>query len=291
MTQDRPITVEAWLQEPWRIAGGALGREYGDCKQRARQRSKPPDRRRRVQELFARAVSQQDQENAAWVLDNFRLIAGAERAVREFSGALPDYPVVIDAQGRETARVCVVARGYLATSSYTFREEDLAGFIDGYQCVAGFTMSEIWALELAIQMELIDRLTESAPGDWPSILTCLRKVAETVWKDVFEIASSVNRVLMREQSGVFPRMDAESRDRYRRVVGELARRSGMTETGIAESASELSQKAPAGDFDGAGDVDLAGAAAGLGQRRAAAGSLGVFLCIFGLAEPAPARRP
>jgi len=247
MTQDRPITVEAWLQEPWRIAGGALGREYGDCKQRARQRSKPPDRRRRVQELFARAVSQQDQENAAWVLDNFRLIAGAERAVREFSGALPDYPVVIDAQGRETARVCVVARGYLATSSYTFREEDLAGFIDGYQCVAGFTMSEIWALELAIQMELIDRLTESAPGDWPSILTCLRKVAETVWKDVFEIASSVNRVLMREQSGVFPRMDAESRDRYRRVVGELARRSGMTETGIAESALELSQKAPAGD--------------------------------------------
>jgi hypothetical protein len=247
MIQDKRITVETWCQEPWRIAGGALGHEYGDWRRRSRKRAKPPNRRRRVQELFARAALERDRENAAWVLDNFRLIAGAEKSVREFAASLADYPVVIDAQGRETPRVCVVARGYLATSAYTFNEEHLPEFIDGYQCAADFRMDEIWALQLALQMELIDRLTEAEPDDWPVIVTCLRKVGDTVWKDVFDAASAVNRVLMRDPAGVFPRMDSESRDGYRKALAAMADRSGMTETEVAESTVELAQQAAAGD--------------------------------------------
>ena len=57
----------------------------------------------------------------------------------------------------------------------------------------------------------------------------------------------MNRVLMREPAGVFPRMDAESRDRSRKVVAELGRHCSMTETEVAESALELSQQAAAGD--------------------------------------------
>jgi cyclic beta-1,2-glucan synthetase len=247
MIQEKPITVETWLQEPWRIAGGALGQEYRESRPHGRNLAAPPNRRRKMQELIARAASLADRENAAWVLDNFRLIFGAEKEVRQFARSLRDYPVVIDSQGNETLRVCVVARGYLATSSYTFNEQDFAAFIDGYHCAADLQMQEIWALKLALEIELIDRLTEALPGEWPGLLTTLRKIGDAIWRDVFEIASSVHRVLMRDPSGVFARMDYESRDRYRRAVAELGRDAKHTEIQIAEAAIDLSRQAPEGD--------------------------------------------
>jgi len=247
MIQDKPITVETWLQEPWRVAGGALGHEYREWKAHGSKRIAQPDRRQKVQALIQRAASLQDRENAAWVLDNFRLIFSAEREVRKFTRALRDYPVVFDSQGAETPRVCVVARGYLATSSYTFNEQDFAGFIDGYHCAADLEMHEIWALKTALEMELVDRLTEAEPREWPGLLTTLRKIEDAVWKDVFEISSSVNHVLMRDPAGIFARMDYESRDRYRKAVAELAHNGKLTEIQTVEVAIDLCRQAPEGD--------------------------------------------
>jgi len=238
-----PIAAETGLQEQWREAGAALGREYGHTKPRGLARAAPPDRRRRVQELIARAVSEQDKENGAWVLDNFRLILGAEKEVRAFARGLRDFPVLRDAGGRETPRVCVVARGYLLTTGYVFSEADLTAFVCGYQSEAELAMEEIWALKPALELELIDRLTESAPREWPALLSSLRKIGETLWKELFEMASTVNRILIGDPSGFFSRMDYDSRDRYRREIADLAKYSGHAEIETAQAAIDLSQQA------------------------------------------------
>ena len=247
MIQEKPITVETWLQEPWRIAGGALGREYRNSKPRAAHRVRPPNRRRSVLDLIARAESENDHENAAWVLDNFRLIVSAEKGARDFAASLRDYPVVTDAEGRETPRVSVLARGYLATSSYTFQEADLASFIDGFQCAADITMNEIWALKPALELELIDLLTEAGSANWPALVTCLRRIGDTIWKDVFETASGVNRALARDPADVYARMDFDSRDRYCKAVGEIAHHSRRTEIETAEAAIQLCRQGEAAD--------------------------------------------
>jgi cyclic beta-1,2-glucan synthetase len=240
-----PITAETVLPEPWREGGAAIGREYGETKRHGRQRKAPPNRRRRVQELIAKAAAEPDGKNAAWVLDNFRLILGVEKEVREFVAALRDQPVRLDSRGDEIPRVCLVARSYLAASGQTFSEADLAGFVDGYQSAADFSMHEIWALKPALEMELLDRLTESEPGEWPTLLTSLRKIGDTAWRDLFEAASAVNRVLARDPVGVFSRMDYDSRDRYRQVLAELAKHSGLTEMETAEAVIDLCQQAQA----------------------------------------------
>src|ERR1035438_7061963 len=242
MIQD-PITVETQLQQPWREAGAALGREYGDARRRALRREAPPNRRQRVQELIARAVGEPDKENAAWVVDNFRLIFGAEKEVREFAQSLRESPVMVDAQGQETPRVSVVARGYLLTGAYSFNEADLAAFIDGYQSTAELKMEEVWALKPALELALIDRLTDCAPREWTTLVASLRKIGDILWRDLFETASAVNRMLMAEPAGIFARMDYESRDRYRRKLAELAKHSRFTEIETAQAALDLCRKA------------------------------------------------
>jgi cyclic beta-1,2-glucan synthetase len=238
-----PITAETVLPEPWREGGAAVGREYGETKPRGRRRKAQPDRRRRVQELIARAAAGAGGENAAWVLDNFRLILGVEKEVREFAAGLREFPVVLDSRGEETPRVCLVARSYLFTCGQSFSEADLAAFVDGYQTAADLSMNEIWMLKPALEMELLDRLTGDDPVEWPTLLTSLRKIGDTVWKDLFEAASAVHRVLARDPAGVYLRMDYDSRERYRNAIAELAKHSGLTEVETAETVIDLCQQA------------------------------------------------
>src|SRR5580692_6300159 len=96
-----PITAETVLPEPWREGGAAVGREYGATKPHGGRRKAPPNRRRRVEELIARAAAGFGGENAAWVLDNFRLILTTEREVREFAAGLRNFPVLLDSRGEE----------------------------------------------------------------------------------------------------------------------------------------------------------------------------------------------
>jgi hypothetical protein len=118
-------------------------------------------------------------------------------------------------------------------------------FLDGYQDAAALDSSEIWGLKPALQLALLDRLTEGPAAEWPVLVMSLRRIAEIPWKDIFETASHTHRVLERDPAGAYPRMDFASRDLYRNVVGELARHSRLTEAEIAEAALALCQAAQA----------------------------------------------
>jgi hypothetical protein len=182
------------------------------------------------------------QENAAWVLDNFRLIFGVEKEARELAFGLREFRAVTDPSGAETPCVCQLARRYLQASGYSFREQELTAFLEGYQEAAALEMGEIWSLKPALQLELIDRLTEGEASDWPVVLTSLRRIGETVWRDLFEAASHTHHVLARDPSGAYSRMDSDSRDAYRKVLGDMAKHSTLTEPEIAEAAIDLCER-------------------------------------------------
>jgi cyclic beta-1,2-glucan synthetase len=64
----------------------------------------------------------------------------------------------------------------------------------------------------------------------------LRQLALEDWRKIFEKLSRVEQLLRRDPSGVYAKMDFDTRDRYRRAVEELARGSGQSEAQVAQRA-------------------------------------------------------
>jgi cyclic beta-1,2-glucan synthetase len=74
-------------------------------------------------------------------------------------------------------------------------------------------------------------------------VTSLRLLAALDWNEFFEKASLVEAVLRGEPTGVYPRQDFSTRDRYRRAVEKLARGSGRSEIEVARLAVARSRNA------------------------------------------------
>jgi cyclic beta-1,2-glucan synthetase len=76
--------------------------------------------------------------------------------------------------------------------------------------------------------------------------TSLRQLALLDWRQIFEPLSRVEQILRRDPAGVYPHLDFATRDRCRRVVEELARRSGQSEVRVASRAIALATQAGLG---------------------------------------------
>lgn len=70
-------------------------------------------------------------------------------------------------------------------------------------------------------------------------VTSLRLLAALDWNTFFEANSLVEKLLRSEPTGVYARQDFSTRDRYRRVIEHVARRSGAGEQDVARRAIEL----------------------------------------------------
>jgi cellobiose phosphorylase len=77
-------------------------------------------------------------------------------------------------------------------------------------------------------------------------ITSLRTVSRMDWRAVVEAQSGVEAVLRKDPSSFYPLMTFATRDRYRHVVERLARRSGLSETHVAQSAVDLAGAVAAG---------------------------------------------
>jgi cyclic beta-1,2-glucan synthetase len=75
-------------------------------------------------------------------------------------------------------------------------------------------------------------------------VTSLRLLSALDWPMFFEKVSLVERVLRQDPAAIYPRQDFATRDRYRRVVEQLARGSTMLEQDVAARAIELAPGCP-----------------------------------------------
>ncbi len=115
----------------------------------------------------------------------------------------------------------------------------LVGHLDDEE--AAFAPVKSW-LERSLQKSLNDlNLREQNRRTMEQIassnaFTSLRQLDLLDWREVFEQLNRVEQVLRLDPAGVYPDMDFDTRDRCRRAVEELARRSGQSEEQVSQRA-------------------------------------------------------
>ena len=204
-------------------------------------------------------------DRAEWVeclLTNSRLLHSVTSG---FNGALRN--------ARTLAKVSVcgtkpLPRAYLAVRSYlsavedTFKQETFVIFISAIQEQVSFDMDELWVFKPLLQLRLMQRLLQigselghssdrdhlqALSGELVTILESLRALDHANWDRIFAKLSVVDQILRTD--AVYTQMEPASRDSYRRAVAEMARRSPMSETEIAQQAIELTRQTRADSAD------------------------------------------
>jgi cyclic beta-1,2-glucan synthetase len=185
--------------------------------------------------------------DARWLVDNYRLILTAEKETRPLAGSFREFRAGSLGAGAEPEPLpYIIAKAYLGAALDFFSQDGLAAFLEGFEQVRQIDMGELWALKPALQFILIERiaLASSAPAVSLAVLiTSLRAVGESDWKDLFESASVVHSILARDPSGHYSRMDYASRDQYRDIISGLSKRSSLSEPEVAEAAIRLAAAA------------------------------------------------
>ncbi|MCA1584268.1 MAG: glycosyl transferase [Acidobacteria bacterium] len=178
----------------------------------------------------------------AWLSDNARLLTTAERDVREFVDGVARHPAVTSPSLPGVPRVTALAESYLDLVAGQFSDDSFVAFLGGVQESRELLMRELWATKPALMLALLERIVAAANDsrvDLPELVTSVRALAESNWRDVFEATSVVDRALRRDAARAYARMDYESRDLYRTAVSELAEHSRPSEREIAETAVQL----------------------------------------------------
>jgi cyclic beta-1,2-glucan synthetase len=75
----------------------------------------------------------------------------------------------------------------------------------------------------------------------------LRFLGTMEWRDFVENLSCVEKVLVQDPAGTYPRMDFTTRDRYRHAVESIAKKSGLPEERVAETVLTLAGRSQDGD--------------------------------------------
>jgi cyclic beta-1,2-glucan synthetase len=211
-----------------------------------------------------------------WLLDNDYLV---ERAVQQIRKDLPDgfyvrLPRLDGGEEHRLPRILSIAHELLHASRLQLSLAGATQFVTAYQDGAGaLTIGELWALPTLLRIACLEllvtclsRLVPGLPAPAPASLPALPpvglddtdSVARSLanlgvidaisWKDFFTRTSRVGVILAGDPAGVYPHMDFETCDRYRRRVEALAAQSGRSEIQAAESVIEHARRmAPRGD--------------------------------------------
>jgi hypothetical protein len=183
----------------------------------------------------------------SWLIENRRLIAATTKEVQELAGCARQLPAVGSGSSAHVLRVCALADAFLDHVDSRFDEDRFVAFLQGVQKVGDLTLGEIWATRAALQLALLERviatITTGLGVEIPVLISSLRVLADARWKEVFAQVNIVDPVLARDPAKTYDRMDADSRQYYRRAVSELADRSDRSEREIAEAAVALACEA------------------------------------------------
>ncbi|HEX6199889.1 MAG TPA: cellobiose phosphorylase, partial [Thermoanaerobaculia bacterium] len=209
---------------------------------------------------------------AEWLLDNEHVVRDALEQVRVSlpSGYYRRLPVLTSGPWAGMPRAYALARRVLEEAGRPVELEVAEPFLEAYQEVAPLSIGELWALPALLRLAVLGDLSgaaaeatrqeeadaEVAPGEASEVgwaILALRDLATWDWKAFFERTSRVERVLRQDPAGAYPRMSFETRDRYRKAVEMLARRSpDAGEEAVARRAVELAREAAAAGGGGRG---------------------------------------
>ncbi len=214
---------------------------------------------------------------AEWFLDNYYLIRRVARQVEEElpRGFVRHLPHLADGPAKGRPRIDILAQALVARSGILLDITVLHRFVVAYQAVSPLTIAELWALPTLLRAAVLEYLvrflaglrvpvhdndndTHSSehPGDPVSLfgsasfepvvgversIRALRVLDSIDWKVFFQSANRVEAILRTDPAQVYPRMDFETCDSYRKVIESVAWTTGRAEEDVATLAVGLAR--------------------------------------------------
>lgn len=204
-----------------------------------------------------------------WLLDNYYVVEQAFRQIDEdmSESYYRQLPKLATPALRGYPRIFAVAWELVGGCQSQIDLAQVAAFVQSYQQATPLTIGELWALPIMLRIGIVERLTAAvlaitgmevveSPKTFPFLppspkvtddtivansIVSLRLLSVNNWKSFFEEISRVEQTLRGDPAGIYGNMDFDSRNRYRRVIEELARDSNQDEETIAQEAIELAQ--------------------------------------------------
>lgn len=219
---------------------------------------KAADRLSRLEHALYRLKSPQPSDDLVWLYDNLRLVRTDIQDLHDATKILAKLPLVRSGSEEQVPRCIVLARAMLAATRNRLTEPAVVLFIEAVQTIEPLRLFELSGMIPALKLVLLESLAErgwkaleafraeglNAPSfDIGGVITSLRFLGELDWRETLEQLSVVHRILLRDPADVYPRMDFESRESYRRSVAKIAARSDVSEFELAQKAVEMAEEA------------------------------------------------
>ncbi len=222
---------------------------------------------------------------AEWLLDNYYIVREATREITEDlpTGFYRRLPLLEKGPLQGLPRIYAITRTLLTYHKLRIDLASMLALLVEFQQQVPLTMGELWAFPTFLRFGLVEILAHSlhkmlaaAQGQnrlpmheisdarlaeitrtngetadaVASTILGLRAIGEQEWKDFFENASQVEQTLRQDPTGVYPLMDFQTRDRYRKVVEEIAFHGKIEETEVAQAALRMAGQAAKSRADG-----------------------------------------
>lgn len=198
---------------------------------------------RLVESRFASAASMPD--SCRWLLDNRYLV------IRQARTVMPELRRQRRLRsGSEGPLLAAACRDMISVCEDSIGEGNILEYLSGFQSVSPLPQDELYLLPAVLITQLISAIAElcaelesSAEPDtlsarFAALFGSVRLVSELDMHSLLERADAVEKVLRADPSGVYPRMDEQSRAEYRLRLSRLAKRMGLEEHVFAKQLVE-----------------------------------------------------
>ena len=178
--------------------------------------------------------------------------------LRDATRSLAKLPQVRAADEEAVPRCIVLARALLAASNYRLSQAEFAFYLEAVQEIEPLRLAELSGMLTALKLVLLNLLADrgykaleafradgaaAASQNVGRLVGSLRLIGAIEWRDTIEGLSIVHRTLSLDPAGVYPRMEFDSREAYRRRVARVAGHSDVAEIELARLAVKLAEEA------------------------------------------------
>ncbi len=202
---------------------------------------------------------------AEWLLDNHFVVRRALREVRRGFTRGFERALTRCSEPEKGLRAYELAVRIFRALEHRVEVSTLDRELRNLSLEPELKLAELWALPLLLRLVALeavaanaDAVVRRAGGDSDRIVAdsvrSLLVLQKADWKSFVENASQVHQILGQDPSGDYPNMDFATRDRYRKVIEELALGLATEERTVAETAIRLASPGPMGPASHVGRV-------------------------------------
>ena len=197
--------------------------------------------------------------------ENPRLLRAALLEAASFRRRVAKLPRIISTteQGSSTAgaieqdmpRTSAIAAAFFEATGSVWHPDAFKIYFDQFQVDEPLELEELWAMPVFLKFYLFEEILNQAHSvlDGPSAIDgaarnllshriqTIRETGFADWTSLLEPLIVFDATLREDPANAYPKMDFESRERYRKRVAQYARSSDFNESQVAAAALELAR--------------------------------------------------